>query len=107
MATTIINGVECRVTTTDRGSIYSKNFRSMKQECNNQGTDDFALNEAKHALFIGAQVYYVGPSLHGKSIDEIASLGKQLQVCDSSIDGQRWVPTVFLPTNQQRATFSF
>lgn len=107
MATTLIDGIEVRVNTTSQGTIYSKNFRSMEAECNAQGTDDFALNEQKHALFIGAQAYYVGPSLHGKSIDEIASLGKQLQVCDSSVDGKKWVPCVFLPTNQQRATFSF
>lgn len=108
MATTeTINGVEVRVQVTPNGKIYSKNFRSMKDECAKAGTLDFAINESKHAFFLGSEAYYIGPSLQGKSVDELISLGKDIQICDSSINGDTWVPCLFLSTNQKRGSFSF
>lgn len=105
--TTINNGEQVRVNETSKGTIYSKNFRSMKEECAKQGTTDFRVNKEKHSFFLGGQAYYVGPSLQGMGAAEIAAKGKDIQICDSSVDGQKWVPCLFLPTSGEGASFAF
>ncbi len=105
--TTVINGEQVRVNETEQGTIYSKNFRSMKEECSKAGTTDFRLNQEKHSLFLGGNSYYVGPSLQKKSVDEIAALGKDIQICESSVDGKRWVPCLFLATTGKGGSFNF
>lgn len=108
MAQTIIeNGMQIRVNTTSRGTMYSTNFRSLKEEAQSLGTKDFRYNKEKHSLFLGGNAYYVGPSLQGKSTAEIASLGKEIQICDSSMDKQKWVPCLFLPTTGESGSFDF
>lgn len=108
MATTkVINGESVRVNTTAQGEIYSKNFRSMKEEVNKVGTSDFRLNAEKHALFLGGNAYYVGKSLHGLNASELAAKAKDIQICDSSTDGERWVPCLFISSVGEAATFQF
>lgn len=108
MATTeLINGENVRVNTTEKGKIYSKNFRSMKEECLAAGTTDFRVNQEKHSFFLGGNSYYVGPSLQGKNAAQIAALGKDIQICDSSVDGSKWVPCLFLATSGEAGNFSF
>ena len=108
MATTkVINGEQVRVNETTRGTIYSKNFRSMKEECAKQGTMDFRVNKEKHSFFLAGQAYYVGPSLQGLGAAEIAAKGKEIQICDSSVDGSKWVPCLFLATSGEGASFAF
>lgn len=105
--TEIINGESVRVNNTSKGVMYSKNFRSLKEECAVLGTVDFRVNVEKHSLFLRGNAYYVGPSLQGKSAQELASLGKDIQICESSVDGSKWVPCLFLPTSGESASFSF
>ena len=104
--TTIINGENVRVNTTEKGTIYSKNFRSMKEEVLAAGTQDFRLNQERKSLFLGGKSYYVGPSLQGKSAAEIAALGRDIQICESSVDKEKWVPCLFLATQGEAGTFS-
>lgn len=103
----IINGESVRVNTTNRGTMYSKNFRSLREECAALGTCDARVNMQKHSLFLGGNSYYVGPSLQGKSVSELAALGKEIQVCESSVDKEHWVPCLFLPTQGESVSFSF
>jgi len=103
----IINGESVRVNETSKGTMYSKNFRSMKEECQKLGTTDFRVNQERHSLFLGGNAYYVGPSLQGKSASEIGALGKDIQICESSVDKENWVPCLFLPTTGESASFSF
>ena len=103
----VINGEQVRVNTTAQGEIYSKNFRSLKEEVNSVGTADFRYNPAKHALFLGGNAYYVGPSIKATNAQELANLGKDIQICESSTDGERWVPCLFISTVGESATFSF
>lgn len=107
MATTVLNGEQVRVNQGSNGEIYSKNFRSMKDECLKQGTTDFRVNKDKHAFFLGGSAYYIGKSLHNKSAAEIASLGKEIQICDSSTDGVNWVPCLFLTSVGEAGSFDF
>lgn len=105
--TTVINGEQVRVNNTEQGKIYSKNFRSMKEECNTQGTTDFRVNKEKHSFFLGGKAYYVGPSLQKMNAAEIAARGKDIQICDSSVDGEKWVPCLFLATSGEGGSFAF
>lgn len=108
MATEILNGVEVRVNVGANGSkIYSKNFRSMKDECLKQGTTDFRVNVQKHAFFLGGNAYYVGKSLHGMNASQLAAEGKELQICDSSTDGNHWVPCIFKSSIGEAGSFDF
>ena len=105
--TEIINGENVRVNNTPKGVMYSKNFRSLKEECAALGTVDFRVNVEKHSLFLRGNAYYVGPSLQGKGAKELASLGREIQICESSVDKEKWVPCLFLPTSGESASFSF
>ena len=96
--TTVINGEEVRVNETSKGTVYSKNFRSLTEEVSACGTDYARLNPSKHAFFLGGNSYYVGPSLQDKDFNGLRAVAEQIQICDSSIDGENWVPTLFLPT---------
>lgn len=99
--TTILNGVEVRVNETAQGTIYSKNFRSLAEEVKSAGTDYCRLVQKNHAFFLGNKSYYVGPSLKDKDFEGLKAVASDVQICDSSIDGTNWVPTLFLPTTGQ------
>lgn len=99
MATTeLINGIEVRVNETAQGKIYSKNFRSLAEEVKSAGTDHCTLVQKNHAFFLGKKSYYVGPSLQDKNFAGLVAVASNVQICESSIDGKKWVPTLFLPT---------
>lgn len=103
----VINGEQVRVNTTAQGEIYSKNFRSLKEEVNSVGTADFRINKETHAFFLGGNAYYVGKSLHGMGANEIAAKAKDIQICDSSTDGSKWVPCLFLSNTGEAGTLMF
>ena len=103
--TTIINGENVRVSETSKGTIYSKNFRSFISELRAKGTD-VTLNKEKHSFFICGNAYYVGPSLQGENLAGIKSKAHQIQVNEQSLDGERWVPCLFLPTQGESDDFS-
>ena len=91
----IIDGTMVRAEHSPKGVIYSKNYRSMLEECSVVGTVDFKVNQDKHSFFLGSKVYYIGTTLHGKSADEIAKLGSQIKICDCSVDRKKWVSCLF------------
>lgn len=91
----IIDGTMVRAEHSPKGVIYSKNYRSMLEECSVVGTVDFKVNQGKHSFFLGSKVYYIGTTLHGKSADEIAKLGSQIKICDCSVDRNKWVSCLF------------
>lgn len=105
--TTVINGVEVRVSETAKGNIYSKNFRSLQEEANAKGTTYAEINAEKHAFFLNGSAYYIGPSLQGLSVQEIAEKASQISVCDSSVDGKTWVPCLFLSKASTRIELQF
>lgn len=105
--TTVINGIECRVNETPNGTIYSKNFRSLKEEAMAVGSTEAEVNEKRHAFFLGGNAYYVGPSLQGLSAEELAAQAKDITVCDSSIDGSHWVSTLFKANGVTRISLQF
>lgn len=105
--TTTINGIECRVSETSKGKIYSHSFRSLKEEAQKMGTTSAEVNEKKHAFFLNNTPYYIGPSLQGKTAAEIAAMASQISVCESSTDGNRWVSCLFLPQNTTRVELVF
>ena len=128
MATIVLNGEQVRVNQGTDGNLYSKNFRSMKDECLKQGTTDFRVNISKHAFFLGGAAYYVGKSLQGKSAAEIEAVGKDIQICDSLTEknyqmqvaaneariaaGEQpqpieWVPCLFVASVGEAGTFKF
>lgn len=110
MATTTTinnNGEQIRVNNTERGTIYSKNFRTMKEECAALGTVDFRVNQQKHSFFLAGKSYYVGPSLQGKNAAQIKALGRDIQICESSVDQVNWVPCLFLATVGEAGSFDF
>jgi hypothetical protein len=96
--TEILDGVEVRVNETAQGKIYSKNFRSLAEEVKSAGTDYCRLVQKNHAFFLGNKSYYVGPSLKDKDFAGLKAVASDVQICESSIDGKNWVPTLFLPT---------
>jgi hypothetical protein len=107
METKIINGEEVRVNRTERGTMYSKNFRSLKAEADAAGTREARIVPEKKAFFLGGNAYYIGPSLQGKNEEEIASIASQIQICESSVDGTKWVPCLFLPSTGKTITLKF
>lgn len=128
MATIILNGEQVRVNQGTDGNLYSKNFRSMKQECFKAGTTDFRVNKEKHAFFLGTQAYYVGKSLQGLGASQIAAKGAEIQICDSLTEknynlqvaaneariaaGEQpqpieWVPCLFVASVGEAGTFKF
>lgn len=128
MATIVLNGEQVRVNQGTDGNLYSKNFRSMKQECYNAGTVDFRLNRDRHAFFLGSKAYYVGKSLQGKSVAEIVAVGNDIQICDSLTEknynaqvaaneariaaGEQpqpieWVPCLFVASVGEAGSFKF
>ena len=91
----MIDGTMVRAEHSPQGFIYTKNYRSMLEECSVVGTVDFKVNQDKHSFFLGSKVYYIGTTLHGKSAVEIAKLESQIKICDCSIDRKKWVPCLF------------
>lgn len=100
MANVILNDEQVRVNETSKGKIYSKNYRSLTQELRAKGTD-VTLNTEKHSFFINGNAYYVGPSMASiKTLADVRANAKDIQFCDSSIDGGKsWVPCMMLVKN--------
>ena len=79
-----------------KGEMWKRHMRSMKEECIKKGTTDFRVNVEKHSFFLKGDAYYVGPSLQGLNADELAKEGRNIEICDASIDkGKSWVSCLY------------
>ena len=88
----VINGVKCNKIESDKGTLLTKNQRSLMQEANNMGTHDVALVEHKHCFLLGENRYYTKI----ESLDSIIENKSKMMIQDLSTDGGKtWVPCLF------------
>lgn len=85
-----------RVEISQQGTMWMKNFRTMKEECALVGTTDFKINHEKKAFWLKEKAYYITPSLQGLNAASLAKEGINILVTDASIDGGKsWVSCIY------------
>lgn len=87
-----LNGVYVNKVVSEKGTLYTKNQRTLADEARSLGTTAFAIVPEKHCFLLGSNRYYSKSIL---SKDTIISRFSNLFIEDCSKDGKTWVPCLF------------
>lgn len=75
--------------------LYTKNFRSLAEECKTEGTDYVRVVTKNNAFFLGKKSYFIGSSLQGKGFEDIKKIAQDILICESSIDCKKWISCIY------------